>query len=153
MDIVDSKTRSRMMSNIKNRNTRPEIEVRKRLFAMGYRYRLHVKKLPGCPDMVFPTRNVVVFINGCFWHYHNCHLFKMPKTRTTWWKNKLEGNKKRDKQNITALKKLGWRILVIWECSFKTNLLSEQYDNIALKASAFLDSNTKRMVLGTKDER
>ena len=99
MDIVDKKTRSRMMSNIRSKNTKAEIAIRKRLFAAGFRYRLFDPRLPGKPDIVLPRYKTVIFIHGCLWHGHNCPLYKIPTTRTEFWKNKLEGNRKRDLLN------------------------------------------------------
>ena len=98
-DVVDSKTRSRMMSNIRDRNTKPEIKIRQALHAKGFRYRLHDKKLPGKPDLVFPKYKAVIQINGCFWHGHSCPLFKWPLTRVEFWQNKIGGNIKRDQLN------------------------------------------------------
>jgi len=107
------------MSRIKGRDTKPEIAIRKGLHAMGFRYRLHDKRLPGKPDMVFPKYRAIVFVNGCFWHYHNCELFKMPSTRREWWKTKLARNRAKDHEVVTALKAMGWNIRIIWECSFR----------------------------------
>jgi len=118
-DIVDAKTRSRMMSGIRGKNTKPEIIIRKVLFSKGFRYRLHDKRLPGSPDLVFPKYNAVIFIHGCFWHAHECHLFKWPATREEFWKTKITGNKIRDKKNIDKLLGAGWRVLIIWECATK----------------------------------
>lgn len=118
-DIVDASTRSRMMSGIKGKNTRQEVEIRKGLFSLGFRYRLHDKKLPGKPDMVLRKYNAVILIHGCFWHVHDCSLFRWPASKKAFWKKKLSGNRKRDIENIESLKKLGWRIIVIWECSFR----------------------------------
>ena len=118
-DIVDPETRSRMMSGIKGKNTKPELMVRKALHARGFRYRLHDRKVPGKPDMVFPKWNAVIFVNGCFWHGHDCHLHKLPSTRTEFWKEKIERNRQRDD---TIRKKLGdtdWRVLTIWECALR----------------------------------
>ena len=116
-DVVSPKTRSVMMANIKGKNTKPEMMVRKALFAQGYRFRLHRKDLPGSPDVVLPGRNLVIFVNGCFWHSHSaCRLAKMPATRPEFWQAKLERNKNRDLKSITALAELGWRVLVVWEC-------------------------------------
>lgn len=118
MDIVSKKTRSRMMAGIKGKNTKPELLIRKALHALGYRYVLH-GKLTGRPDLVFPKRNAVIFINGCFWHKHDCHLFKWPSSREEFWKPKLEGNCAKDEKNLIALKEQGWRVGVIWECAIK----------------------------------
>lgn len=119
MDIVNEKTRSYMMSQIRSKNTKPELIIRKALFARGYRYKIHDKKLPGKPDIVLPKYNTVIFVNGCFWHGHNCHLFRIPKTRTEFWKDKIEGNILRDKRNKELLANSGWKVIEVWECSIK----------------------------------
>lgn len=117
MDIWDKEKRSKVMSNIRSKDTKPEILVRKMLFSKGYRYRLHVKNLPGKPDIVLRKYNAVVFVHGCFWHLHQgCRDGTIPKTRTEYWKNKLLGNKERDKKHIENLQNLGWRVLRVWEC-------------------------------------
>ena len=140
VDFVDKQTRSRMMSSVRAKNTRLEMEIRRRLFAMGFRYRLHRADLPGTPDMVLPKYSTVVFLHGCFWHYHGCHLSTIPESRHEWWKAKLEGNRQRDCHAITRLKKLGWRVLVIWECSFRKphTHRSQAQDKVASRAAAFL---------------
>ena len=119
VDIVDQKTRSRMMSGIRGKNTRPERVIRKALFANGFRYKLHVKNLPGKPDMVFPKYGAVIFVHGCFWHGHDCHLFKWPSTRSEFWKKKINRNKDVDDRNIKNLKQDGWYVLIVWECALK----------------------------------
>ena len=119
VDVVSPKTRSQMMSGIQGKNTKPEVKIRKVLHRKGFRYRLHVKSLPGKPDLVFPKYNAVIQINGCFWHGHNCHLFKWPSTRPEFWRNKITGNIERDKKNVFELERLGWRVLTIWECAVK----------------------------------
>jgi DNA mismatch endonuclease (patch repair protein) len=118
-DIVDKATRSRMMSGIRAKHTRPEILVRKGLFSRGFRYRIHARRLPGKPDVVLPKYKAVILIHGCFWHKHNCHLFKMPSTNRPFWKKKFEANRNNDKAAVAALRKQGWRVLSIWECSLK----------------------------------
>lgn len=119
MDIVDKKTRSRMMSGIKGKDTKAEILIRKKIYALGYRYRLHYKKLPGKPDIVLPKYKAIIQINGCFWHGHNCHLFRLPKTNTDFWKSKIESNVLRDERNMESYIKLGWKCLTVWECALK----------------------------------
>ena len=125
MDKVDSRTRSRMMSGIRDRDTNPELLVRSGLQRLGFRHRLgtsyrwHGKLLPGRPDLVFPKYRAVIQVNGCFWHCHQCHLFKWPKTRQEFWEKKLEDNAKRDIRNINALEEQGWRVLTLWECAIK----------------------------------
>ncbi|MEE2933707.1 MAG: very short patch repair endonuclease [Pseudomonadota bacterium] len=119
VDIVDRKTRSRMMAGIKGTDTKPELLVRKGLFKLGFRYRLHDKNLRGKPDIVFARLKAVIFVHGCFWHGHNCPLFKLPATRTDWWKGKIEQNRARDMRAQNELAALGWRQAVVWECALK----------------------------------
>ena len=120
-DVHDKATRSYNMSRIKSKNTKPEILVRKFLFANGFRYRLIDKKLPGKPDIVLPKYKTVIFVNGCFWHGHeNCKYFKLPKTRTEWWKEKIDGNINNDLKKHTLLEEAGYKVVVIWECEIKS---------------------------------
>jgi DNA mismatch endonuclease, patch repair protein len=119
IDVVDKQTRSRMMSGIKGKNTKPELIIREALFKKGFRFKIHDKKLPGKPDLVLPKYDAVIFIHGCFWHRHNCHLFKWPSTRPEFWKTKINRNVEVDKQNYKQLKKESWYILTIWECALK----------------------------------
>lgn len=118
-DVVSSEKRSQMMSGIRSKDTRPEMIVRRALHARGFRYRLHVKDLPGKPDLVFPRYRRVVMVHGCFWHGHNCHLFKVPSTRTEFWLAKIGRNRERDAEVRQALAGLGWRVLEIWECELR----------------------------------
>ncbi len=119
-DVHEPETRSYNMSQISGKDTKPEMMVRKFLHANGFRYRLHVKDLPGKPDLVLPKHKTVIFVHGCFWHAHEgCKYFKIPKTRTDWWKEKLMGNRERDKKHIRQLEDSGWNIIVIWECELK----------------------------------
>ena len=118
-DVVSKKKRSEMMAGIRGKNTKPEIIVRKMLHAMGYRFRLHRKDLPGKPDIVLPKYRAAIFVNGCFWHGHDCHLFKWPKTREAFWREKIVGNVARDQKKTQRLLDNGWRVAVIWECSLK----------------------------------
>lgn len=119
-DVHTKEIRSKNMAAIKSRNTKPEMLVRKFLHANGYRYKLHDKSLPGKPDIVLPRYQTVIFINGCFWHGHkNCKYFVVPKTRTAWWLNKINGNIANDAKAIKALKKDGWKLITIWECNLK----------------------------------
>jgi DNA mismatch endonuclease, patch repair protein len=119
VDIVSPEKRSRMMSGIKGKNTKPELIVRKELFRRGFRYKLHDKKLPGKPDLVFPKCKAVVFIHGCFWHRHDCYLFKWPKSNRDFWLEKLTANAERDKKHCEQLEGKGWRVKVVWECALK----------------------------------
>jgi len=130
-DVHDKATRSYNMSRIKNKNTKPEILVRKFLFANGFRYRLNDKKLPGKPDIVLPKYKTVIFVNGCFWHGHeNCRYFKLPGTRAEWWKEKIEKNIDNDLKKHSQLINAGYRVIIIWECeiknkSFYTTIIDE----------------------------
>ena len=114
------------MRAIGNKNTRPELIVRKLLHSHGFRYRLHVKDMPGKPDLVFPRFRAVIFVNGCFWHGHECYLFKMPASRVEFWEKKISDNIKRDHRNKILLSDSGWKVLVVWECAIKgKNKLSQ----------------------------
>jgi DNA mismatch endonuclease (patch repair protein) len=129
-DVHDKKTRSYNMSQIKGKNTKPEMLVRKFLHANGFRYRLHVKDLPGKPDIVLPKYKTVIFVHGCFFHRHRCHLFKWPSTNKEFWKKKISGNVERDKKAIKALRKEGWKIITLWECDLKSQKLSKTLANL-----------------------
>jgi DNA mismatch endonuclease, patch repair protein len=119
-DVHDKATRSYNMSRIKNKNTKPEILVRKFLFANGFRYRINDKKLPGKPDIVLPKYKTVIFVNGCFWHGHeNCRYFRIPSTRVEWWKNKIEKTIINDFEKQTQIRNKGYKVLIIWECEVK----------------------------------
>jgi DNA mismatch endonuclease, patch repair protein len=119
-DVHTKAQRSYNMSRIKGKNTKPEILVRKYLHAQGYRFRLHVKNLPGKPDIVLPKYKTVIFVHGCFWHGHKgCRYFVVPKTRTKWWIHKINGNIANDKKYLRLLKKKKWRVITIHECQLK----------------------------------
>ncbi|HRH49857.1 MAG TPA: DNA mismatch endonuclease Vsr [Panacibacter sp.] len=119
-DVHSKEIRSYNMSQIKGKNTKPEIVVRKFLHAQGFRYKLHDKTLPGKPDLVLPKFKTVIFIHGCFWHGHaNCKYYVIPKTRTEWWLNKISYNTANNVKAVKALKKAGWKVITIWECSLK----------------------------------
>lgn len=107
------------MAAIRSKNTKPELEIRRGLHALGFRYRLHAKHLSGKPDIVFPKYNAVLFINGCFWHGHNCRLFQWPKNRSAFWREKISRNVARDLQNENILQHSGWRVGVVWECALR----------------------------------
>ena len=116
-DFVTPKQRSTMMATIKGKNTKPEMVVRRFLHRRGFRFRLHVKSLPGSPDIVLPRRRAVVFVNGCFWHQHQgCRRAFVPKSNTDFWGPKLRANQARDAQVHSELEQLGWRVFVVWEC-------------------------------------
>ena len=122
MDIWDKKKRSEVMSKIRSKNTKPEILLRKALFAKGYRYRINDKKLPGKPDIVLPKYKTAIFVHGCFWHGHekeNCIDSHVPKTNTIFWLEKINKNKERDKKNIAQLELNGWKVLIVWDCEIQ----------------------------------
>ena len=118
-DIVTPVKRSKMMSGIRGKNTGLEMILRKGLHSRGFRFRLHVPDLEGKPDMDFPKYNALLFAHGCFWHGHDCHLFKMPQTRTAFWREKIAANVQRDIAVKKALESKGWRIGIVWECAIK----------------------------------
>lgn len=118
-DVHDRQTRSRNMAAIKGSNTKPELRVRKEFHRRGLRYSLKNKLIPGRPDLVLSKYRVAVFIHGCFWHRHHCNYFKLPKSNTEFWNNKINANVKRDTEVIRQITAAGYRILIIWECSFK----------------------------------
>jgi DNA mismatch endonuclease (patch repair protein) len=122
MDTLSPKERSERMRRVRGKNTRPELRARSLIHQMGFRFRLHRKDLPGRPDIVLPRYKAAIFVHGCFWHRHdslNCKLARLPKSRTEFWKTKLNNNKERDRRNNLALRALGWRVFVVWECEFK----------------------------------
>ena len=130
-DVHSKETRSYNMSRIKGKNTKPEMLVRQFLHANGFRYRLHVKDLPGKPDIVLPKYKTVIFIQGCFWHGHDqCRYYVIPKTKTEWWLNKINGNKTKDIMNIESLKKSGWQVIEVWECELKPALRSQTLNRL-----------------------
>jgi len=121
-DVHEPETRSYNMSQISGKDTKPEMIVRKFLHANGFRYRLHVKDLPGKPDLVLPKYNTVIFVHGCFWHVHEgCDYFKLPQTNIEFWEQKLYGNKKRDEKHTEELQKMEWDVIVVWECELKAD--------------------------------
>ena len=121
VDVVNPETRSRMMSGIRGANTKPELNVRRRLHAAGFRYGLHRKDLPGRPDLVMPRHDAVIFVHGCYWHRHpGCRLATTPSTRTDFWTAKFTANQERDRRNIAELRVRGWRVAIVWECEGRT---------------------------------
>lgn len=130
-DTHSKKIRSYNMSQIKAKDTKPELIVRKFLFANGFRYRLHEKTLPGKPDIVLKKYKTAIFVNGCFWHGHqNCKYFVLPKTRTEWWMQKITNTQKRDQKAKTELHTLGWHTITIWECELKPKKKKEMLNSI-----------------------
>ncbi|HLN24331.1 MAG TPA: very short patch repair endonuclease [Patescibacteria group bacterium] len=139
-------SRSENMSRIRSKDTQPEMRVRRALWAAGLRYRLHDKRLPGHPDLVFPGRRSVVFVHGCFWHGHGCHLFKWPSSREEFWRAKIAGTIERDRVAMERLRATGWRVAVVWECALKgRGHLSDEA--VAAALDDFLRSAEPQLVL------
>ncbi|MBV7522586.1 very short patch repair endonuclease [Ensifer sp. ENS12] len=144
VDIVTAEVRSRMMSGIRGSNTKPELLLRKGLHALGFRFRLHDRSLPGKPDIVLPRYKAVIFAHGCFWHGHDCHLFKWPSTRPEFWQAKIARNRAVDERTEAALSEAGWRQAIVWECALKgkTRLPLEE---VLLACAEWLKSDRARL--------
>lgn len=148
-DIVDKKTRSRMMAGIKGKNTKPELVLRRALHARGFRFRLHGKEFPGRPDLVFPKHGAVIFVHGCFWHRHsNCRYTTNPSTRMEFWQGKFDANVARDSANKVALLSLGWRVATVWECALRTPALA---DAAVDATSSWLVSGESQLEIGQQE--
>ena len=129
-DNHSPEVRSYNMSRIRSKNTKPEETVRKYLFSQGFRYRKNVRALPGCPDVVLPKYSTVIFVNGCFWHKHDCGRFKWPTSNEEYWTTKIIRNVERDTENQKKLQEMGWRVIVIWECELKKQLFPERMERL-----------------------
>ncbi|MDT3687392.1 MAG: very short patch repair endonuclease [Pseudorhodoplanes sp.] len=143
-DIVSPEVRSRMMAGIRGKNTKPELLLRHGLHALGFRFRLHGKNLPGRPDIVFPKHRAVIFVHGCFWHGHDCPLYRLPATRTEFWRQKITRNKNVDIRVEQAIEALGWRQGVVWECALKGRH-RRPLSQVIQKCAVWLLSTNKRM--------
>lgn len=144
MRVPTTPQRSRMMSNIRGKNTWPERTLRSLLFARRFRYRLHVRKLPGSPDLVFPKYRAVVFVHGCFWHRHEgCRYTTTSRTNEEFWRQKFQGNVDRDRRHVEMLHSLGWRVAVIWECALKHSV-----KDTAQAVEKWLHGNEDFLVIG-----
>ena len=152
VDIVDAETRHRMMSGIRGKNTKPELQIRRLLFARGFRYRLHLKGLPGKPDLVLTKHRAVIFVHGCFWHRHHCHLFKWPSTRRDFWREKIDRNVERDRKNETRLHDEGWRVATVWECALKGRIRLEP-DEVADQLSNWLQCTISTIEIKGKPDK
>lgn len=135
MDRLTPKQRSKTMTAVRSKDTKPELFVRRQLHARGFRFRLHRKDLPGKPDIVFPSRKCVIFVHGCFWHGHGCRRDVLPATRREYWGPKIKGNMARDERNRNDLEVAGWSVLIVWECDLRQ---AESIDSVA----AWLDAHT-----------
>ena len=142
-DNHSKEVRSMNMSRIRSTNSKPEEIVRKYLFSKGFRYRKNVKKLPGCPDIVLPKYKTVIFVNGCFWHKHDCPRFVWPSSNQDYWRPKILRNVERDNQSRKELETLGWKVITVWECELKKNVLNEALGKLIaeLKAIDFSTDN------------
>lgn len=148
MDVVDNKTRSRMMAGIKGRNTAPELALRKEMHARGYRFRLHAR-LPGIPDLVFPKYRAAVFVHGCFWHRHRgCYFTTTPSSNVPFWIAKFEGNVLRDARNMAKLHETGWRTAIVWECEVRDGV-----GKTASQLSRWLMSNLEEIEIPSTPKR
>ncbi|MDA8091552.1 MAG: DNA mismatch endonuclease Vsr [Nitrospiraceae bacterium] len=132
MDNLTPEQRSAQMAKVRSRDTKPEMLVRKLVHGMGFRYRLHRRELPGKPDLVFASRRKIIFVNGCFWHGHDCSLGRIPKSRVDFWTGKITSNRSRDEANLKRLRDLGWKSLVVWECQLR------RIDQVAGRIRRFL---------------
>lgn len=142
IDVVDKATRSRMMAGIRARNTKPEVMLRSALHRRGFRFRLHAKGLPGKPDIVLRRYHAAIFVNGCFWHGHDCLYFKLPATRTEFWREKIAANRRNDVRAIDELCSSGWRVAVVWECA--TRVAPAGVDNLIDSLAVWITGNDKR---------
>src|ERR1035438_919345 len=147
VDVLTPEQRRLNMSRIRGRDTKPELLLRRGLHSRGLRFRLHRKDLTGCPDLVFPRFRAVIFVHGCFWHGHKCHLFKLPETRRAFWKKKIFGNADRDRRAVEILRSERWRVLTVWECALRGRGHLEM-SKILSRVESFLTGN--RIVLEMK---
>lgn len=140
-DVLTREQRRLNMSRIRGKDTRPELMLRRGLHARGFRYRIHDRRLPGSPDLVFPQHLAVIFVHGCFWHGHDCPAFRMPATRPEFWAEKIAANRARDARDVASLRAAGWRVLVVWECSLKGPRRLER-DAVLARAAEFVRAGT-----------
>lgn len=148
-DVLTPKQRHLNMSRVRAKHTKPEMLLRRGLHALGFRYQLHRRDLAGCPDLTFPRYGTVVFVHGCFWHRHDCHLFQVPRTRTEFWMEKISRNVERDHSAVVALRSDGWRVLTVWECALRgRNQLG--LDEVLRCSATFLGGKRKMLQLKGK---
>ncbi len=147
MDTVDKTVRSRIMASVRQRDTGPEMRLRRALHRLGLRYRVHDRKLPGSPDLVFPRFHAVLFVHGCFWHVHGCKYSTIPSTRREFWAEKFAANRARDKRDIDLLLADGWRVLTVWECALKGKR-NHPEETVALRVAGWLRGTRRRGEIG-----
>lgn len=141
VDVLTPAQRQLNMSRIRGKDTKPELLLRRGLHALGFRFRLHRKDLPGRPDLVFPTRRAVIFVHGCFWHSHGCPLCKVPATHPEFWRAKISRNRHRDEAAADRLQTMGWQVLVVWECAFRGRARLPQ-GSVMARCACFLRGGT-----------
>ena len=145
VDVLTQAQRAFNMSMIRGRDTKPELLIRRALHARGFRYRLHSGGLPGRPDIVLPRYRTVIFVHGCFWHVHNCHLAKKPNTHAAFWEEKLSSNRARDQRTLDLLKEAGWRVAVVWECSVRGRS-RQGVDGVIAKLERYIKGKTRQPI-------
>lgn len=155
MDKMTKEQRHRTMASIRSKDTKPELIVRKFLWNRGFRYRLNNPRLPGHPDIVLKKYRTCVFVNGCFWHGHeNCTYYSIPKTNTTFWRNKIERNKQRDIREQKSLAQMGWHCIIIWECELKTQNRSKTLESLAFTLNKiYLQDHTRQYIINEQNDR
>ena len=141
-----------MMAGIRGKDTQPELAIRSGLHRMGFRFRTHRKDLPGKPDLVFPKYRAVIFVQGCFWHGHDCHMFKWPKTREDFWRQKIGENRQRDQLSVAKLLEGRWRVGQVWECALKGRAKLDRVD-VLQSCAAWLTSSADRLEIGSCEAR
>lgn len=146
MDTFSKEKRREIMQKVLSKNNKAEVLIRKSMYHLGIRYRLHDIRLPGCPDIVISKYKTVIFVNGCLWHGHNCKRGMIPKTNTLYWRGKIENNKNRDYENIMDLFLMNWRVIILWECSFR-GLGRDKIRMLAYECHRFLKSNERYLEL------
>lgn len=151
-DVVDSATRSRMMAGIRSKNTAPEMIVRRGLHKHGFRFRIHDRRLPGQPDLVLPRWRAAIFVHGCFWHGHDCPLFRWPRSREEFWREKIRRNKERDEAAIVCLQGDQWRVLTVWECALKGSSRIGADETITRSAAWLRSDSASDEVRGTNGD-
>lgn len=143
MDVFSKEKRSKVMAAIRSKNTRPEIIVRKYLFAKGFRFRINHPRLPGHPDIVLRKYRTCIFVNGCFWHGHDCQYGHLPKTNVVFWKNKINRNRERDREEQRKLAQMGWHCIIVWECELKPSERDRTLQSLEYTLNRiYLENNT-----------
>ena len=147
VDVLTPAQRQLNMSRIRGKDTKPEMTLRRGLHALGFRFRLHRKDLPGRPDLVFPSCRAVILVHGCFWHGHGCGMFKLPTTRREFWETKITNNQHRDQRNAQTLRNLGWRVMIVWECSLR-GPARRRPEQVLAACAAFITSDEREAMVG-----